>query len=112
MLTGQENRRSRRGSGPDLYREVAWSPDGNVLALATLSYKGPITPASRRFPSMVAGKAFDFADVVLLDQLAWTGDGSGLIVSAVEQSFGQHQLFYVIIPAAQFTASRTILTTT
>jgi Tol biopolymer transport system component len=34
-----------------------------------------------------------------LDQLAWTGDGSGLIVSAEEQSFGQYQLFYVDYPS-------------
>jgi Tol biopolymer transport system component len=34
----------------------------------------------------------------VVDQLAWTGDGSGLIVSAAEKSFGQRQLFYVSYP--------------
>jgi serine/threonine protein kinase/Tol biopolymer transport system component len=85
---------------PDVYREVAWSPDGNMLALATLSYKGTYHAGVATIP--VSGgqeKPLTSQTWFQVDQLAWAGDGSGLIVSAVEQSFGQHQLFYVDYPS-------------
>ncbi|HEX3086024.1 MAG TPA: protein kinase, partial [Pyrinomonadaceae bacterium] len=85
---------------PDLYGEVAWSPDGPVLALTTLSYKGTYHAGLATIP--VSGgqeKPLTSQTWFSMDQLAWADGGSGLIVSAVEQSFGQHQLFYVDYPS-------------
>jgi len=85
---------------PDSYREVAWSPDGHVLALTTLSYKGTYHAGVATIP--VSGgqeKPLTSQTWFAVAQLAWADGGSGLIVSAVEQSFGQHQLFYVDYPS-------------
>ena len=85
---------------PDIYREVAWSPVGDVLALATLSYKGTYHAGVATIP--VSGgqeKPITSQTWFQVGQLAWAGDGSGLIVSAQEQSFGQNQLFYVDYPS-------------
>jgi len=88
---------------PDSYRELAWSPDGSVIALSTLTSKGSYRGSVVTVPINGNGaeKPLTSQTWFLVDQLAWVGDGSGLIVSAAEQSFGQRQLFYMAYPGGE-----------
>jgi serine/threonine protein kinase/Tol biopolymer transport system component len=95
--TGEQKIASRKL--PDTYRELAWSPDGSVIALSTLTSKGNYQGSVATVPvNGGAEKPLTSHTWFLVDQLAWVGGGSGLIVSAAEQSFGQRQLFYVSYP--------------
>jgi serine/threonine protein kinase/Tol biopolymer transport system component len=84
---------------PDLYRDLAWSPDGKVIALATQTFKGNYLGSVATIP--VTGgedKPLTSQTWFQVDQLTWDGSGAGVIVSAMEQPFGQRQLFYVSYP--------------
>ena len=62
---------------PDQYRVVAWSPDGNVLALATLSFTGTFHADVVTIP--IGGgqeKPLTPQTWFRVDQLVWAGDGS------------------------------------
>ena len=84
---------------PDLYRELAWSPKGDVIAVSAVSLAGAQHGSVVTIPvSGGAAKPLSSRTWFGVDQLAWTGDGAGLIVSAIEQSFGARQLFYVGYP--------------
>jgi eukaryotic-like serine/threonine-protein kinase len=87
---------------PDLYRDLAWSPDGKVIAVATETFKGNYLGSVATIP--VKGgeeKPLTSQTWFQVDQLAWDGSGDGVIVSAMEQSFGQRQLFYVSYPEGE-----------
>jgi len=84
---------------PDLYRELAWSPRGDVIAVTAINLSDARHGRVATIPvSGGEAKTLSSRTWVGVDQLAWTGDGGGLIVSAVEQSFGPRQLFYVAYP--------------
>ncbi len=84
---------------PDLYRELAWSPKGDVIALSALTLSGAYHGSVVTIPAS-GGPAKTLSERTWfgVDQLAWTGDGEGLVVSAIEHSFGPRQLFYVAYP--------------
>jgi serine/threonine protein kinase len=87
---------------PDFYLELAWSPDAKVIALATGTFKGNFHGTVVAVP--VAGgeeKPLTPQTWVLTGSVAWLPDGRGLILSAVEQSFGVGQLWYVSYPGGE-----------
>ena len=87
---------------PDLYRELAWSPDGRVIALSTLTFKGNYHGGLVEIPvSGGAEKPLTPQTWFQIENVAWLGNGTGLVISAVEQSFGQRQLFYVAYPGGE-----------
>ena len=84
---------------PDLYRELAWSPKGDVIAVSAITLSGTQRGSVVTIPASGGdAKTLSSRTWFGVDQLAWTGDGAGLIVSAIEQSFGARQLFYVAYP--------------
>ncbi len=92
--TGEQKIASRKM--PDFYLECAWSPDAKKIALATGTYKGNFHGSVVTVP--VTGgeeKPVTSQTWFLAGSVAWLADGSGLILSALEQSFGVSQLWYI-----------------
>jgi serine/threonine protein kinase/Tol biopolymer transport system component len=88
--------------GPDYYQDVAWSPDGKVIALATQTFKDRFHGSLVTVP--VSGgeeKTFTSQTWLFIASMSWLGDGRGLIVSAQEQSFGVIQLWYISYPGGE-----------
>jgi len=87
---------------PDFYNELAWSPDGKVIALTTISFKGNYhgtvvtIPVTGGVEKTVTPQTWFYANSV-----AWLGDGSGLIISADERSFDVRQLWYISYPGGE-----------
>lgn len=87
---------------PDYYRELAWSPDNKLIALATGTFRGNYhgslitVPVAGGEEKMVTSRTWYASGPV-----AWLGDGSGLILSAIEQSYGVRQLWYVSYPGGE-----------
>ncbi len=85
---------------PDFYNELAWSPDGSVIALTTISFSGNYhgtvvtVPVDGGGEKPVTSQTWFYANYV-----AWLGDGSGLIISAEERSYDVRQLWYVSYPS-------------
>ena len=87
---------------PDIFLDVAWSPDDDTIAAAMNSLQGNahgavITMSVRGGPEKVLTKQPWYQ----IDRVRWLADGSGLIVSAIEQSFGPHQLWFVSYPGGE-----------
>ena len=92
--TGEQKIASRKM--PDFYLELAWSPDAKEIALATGTYKGNFH-GSVVTVAVTGGeeKPVTSQTWFLAGSVAWLADGSGLILSALEQSFGVSQLWYI-----------------
>ncbi|MEK6320486.1 MAG: protein kinase [Acidobacteriota bacterium] len=78
---------------PDLFLQVAWSPDDKAIAAATRKVTGGF-----RY-EMVALQVSDGSEKVVgsqkwlaIDCFAWLADGSTLVLSAVDQTPGSRQL--------------------
>jgi eukaryotic-like serine/threonine-protein kinase len=78
---------------PDAFLLVEWSPDDKVIAAATRKVSGGF-----RF-ELVAVQVSDGSEKVIgtekwlaLGGFAWLGDGSGLVLSALDQTPGSRQL--------------------
>jgi len=78
---------------PDVFLQVEWSPDDKVIAAATRKISGGF-----RF-EMVAVQVSDGSEKVIGSQkwlalggFAWLADGSGLVISALDQTPGSRQL--------------------
>jgi eukaryotic-like serine/threonine-protein kinase len=77
---------------PDLFQQVEWSPDDKTLVAAVRRVVGGFRT------EMVAIKVSDGSDKVIGNQkwlsiggFAWLGDGSALVMTAVDQSPGNRQ---------------------
>jgi serine/threonine protein kinase/Tol biopolymer transport system component len=98
--TNEQQIASRKG--PDYYQDVAWSPDGKVSALSTQTFKDRFHGSLVTVP--VTGgeeKPFTSQTWLFIASMSWLGDGRGLIVSALEQSFGAIQLWYISYPGGE-----------
>ena len=78
---------------PDIFLQVEWSPDDKVIAAATRKISGGF-----RY-ELVAVQASDGSEKVIGSQkwlafggFAWLAEGTGLVVSAVDQTPGARQL--------------------
>jgi len=96
---GADQQKLASRKAPDYYRSLAWSPDGNVIALSTGTFKG------NYHGTVVTIAASGGVEHSLTTQtwyrtgpVGWLGDGSGLILSATVQSYGVHQLWYISYP--------------
>jgi eukaryotic-like serine/threonine-protein kinase len=98
--TGEQQIASSKA--PDFYNELAWSPNGKVIALTTISFQGNYHGTIVTIP--VAGGAEKSATSktwFYANSVAWLGDGSGLIISADERSFDVRQLWYISYPGGE-----------
>ncbi len=90
---------------PNFFRHVAWSPDGKTIACSA----GSFVPVYTTYIVEVAlesgrEKQVGTQSWMVMGQLAWIGDGSGLIVGASEQesgSFDAQQIWYVSYPQGE-----------
>lgn len=90
---------------PNFFRFVAWSPDGKTIACGA----GSFVPSYTTYVVEVAldtgrEKQIGTQSWMFMGQLAWIGDGSGLILAASEQesgSFDAQQLWYVSYPKGE-----------
>jgi serine/threonine protein kinase len=90
---------------PNFFRHVAWSPDGKTIACSA----GSFVPSYATYVVEVAlesgkEKQIGTQSWMFIDQLAWLGDGSALILSASEQesgSFDVQQIWYVSHPQGE-----------
>ena len=87
---------------PDYYRALAWSPDGNVIALSTGTFKGNYHGSVVTVPAS-GGAEHNLTTQTWYrtGQIEWLGDGSGLVLSATEQSYGALQLWYISYPGGE-----------
>jgi len=90
---------------PNFFRHVAWSPQGNTIACGA----GSFVPNYTTYVVEVALESGREKQVgnqswTFMGQLAWVGDGSGLILAATEResgSFDAQQLWYVSYPEGE-----------
>jgi serine/threonine protein kinase/Tol biopolymer transport system component len=98
--TGEQKIASRKA--PDFFQELDWSPDGRTIALTTRTFKGNFHGSLVQIP--VGGgeeKPITSQTWFRAGSVSWLSDGSGLVLSAAEQSFGSYQLWYVSYPAGE-----------
>ncbi|MBA3513592.1 MAG: protein kinase [Pyrinomonadaceae bacterium] len=90
---------------PNFFRFVSWSPDGKTIACSA----GSFVPVYTTYIIEVAlesgrEKQIGTQSWLVMGQLAWIGDGNGLIVVASEQesgSFNAQQIWYVSYPQGE-----------
>lgn len=88
---------------PDFFREPAWSPDGKVIACAAGSYTGGF------YMNVVAVSVADGSEKTIgtqkwwsIGRVAWSADGSGLVITAREQAQGTpKQILYLSYPEGE-----------
>jgi Tol biopolymer transport system component len=105
-IDGSNQRRLASRAEPDLYAQtrVAWSPDGTLIA----AFAGEMPQQKTRIVlvNVETGKEQMFGDARFDSggELAWLGDGSGLLFDAIEQYGGRwnwnSQLWSIAYPAA------------
>jgi Tol biopolymer transport system component/DNA-binding winged helix-turn-helix (wHTH) protein len=88
---------------PQVLDYPAWSPDGRIIACTAVdsSMASPRGSDARlievriadRTERMLSGQSWPF-----IRQLAWTGDGNGLLMSARDQPTGAFHIWYVAYP--------------
>ena len=87
---------------PDIFLDAAWSPDNKTVAAAMNSIKGAARGAIITMSASGGNeRVLTTQSWYQVDRVRWLGDGSGLVVSAVDQSFGPHQLWYVAYPGGE-----------
>ncbi len=89
---------------PDVFPDApAWSPDDKIIALAAETFTGG-------FHSTIVGvpveggleKALTSRQWLFAGRVAWLADGSGLVVTAIDQaSFTAYQLWYLSYPGGE-----------
>ncbi len=90
---------------PNFFRHVAWSPEGKTIACGA----GSFVPSYTTYVVEVAlesgrEKQIGTQSWMFMGQLAWIGDGRGLILAASEQesgSFDAQQLWYISYPEGE-----------
>ncbi len=98
--TGEQKIASRKA--PDSFQQLAWSPDGRTIALTTGTFRGNFHGSLVQIPAGGGEeKPITSQTWFRAGSVCWLGDGSGLILSATEQSFAVSQLWYVSYPAGQ-----------
>ncbi|HYW71972.1 MAG TPA: protein kinase [Pyrinomonadaceae bacterium] len=98
-IDGSEEHSIATHKPTDPYIDVAWGPDNKTIAATTNTLKGSVHGAVVTI-SAAGGdeKTLSTQPWFTTERLRWVGDGSGVIVSATEQSFGANQLWFVTYP--------------
>jgi serine/threonine protein kinase/Tol biopolymer transport system component len=86
----------------DPYVDVAWAPDNQTIAATTNTLKGSVRGTVVTFATGGGGdRQLTTQPWYATERLRWLADGSGVIVSATEQSFGARQLWFVSYPGGE-----------
>ena len=97
---GSNEKRLALRKAPANFQVPVWSPDGSVIACTTGNMADGV-----QYMNVVAVQAADGAEKnftaqrwAYAGQLAWVDDGSGLVLSAQEQSANQGQVWHLSYP--------------
>jgi serine/threonine protein kinase/Tol biopolymer transport system component len=100
---GSNERRLITRKRPDYCADPAWSPDGQTIALSTKS-----ADTSGYFMNLVAIRVEDGAETPISNQrwmsmgrAAWLQDGSGLVLTAVDQVSRLSQVWHLPYPTGE-----------
>ncbi|MGB9178724.1 MAG: protein kinase [Pyrinomonadaceae bacterium] len=85
---------------PARFQVPVWSPDGNVIACTTGNMADGVQYMNVVAVQVADGSEKNFTSQrwAFAGQLAWIDDGSGLVLSAQEQSANQGQVWYLSYP--------------
>ncbi len=103
---GGNERVLRTRKHPEVYTdEVSWSPDGNVIAVPTLT-RGATYAAGIAVIDVQTGSEtpipVNAEKLLRISQLAWVNEGNGLIYNLFSADMGQrYQMRYVAYPSGE-----------
>jgi serine/threonine protein kinase len=101
-IDGSGEQRIATHKATDPFMDVAWAPDNQTIAATTNTLKGSVHGSIVTIAAGGGGeKPLTTQAWFTTERLRWLADGSGVIVSATEQSFGVHQLWFVTYPSGE-----------